>query len=193
MKYDPRIKEYLEYNHNTGFFKRKKFDADRVQKKKNLGLTSRRYIHIRILGHTYSGQRLAWWFFYNEIPPSFMHIDHINGDKKDNRISNLRLVTRSENARNQENHRNGKLTGALYCDWCTKKKWMSYSTFGDEKIRLGLFWTEKEAHNQAIKFESNILVKNNQGKEFKLSNYYFALACLIWAHRNTKYEVNIKK
>ena len=45
------------------------------------------------------GHRVVWQMVYGEIP-SGMEIDHINGNRSDNRIENLRIVTPTENARN---------------------------------------------------------------------------------------------
>ena len=56
--------------------------------------TNRNHKKIRILVH-----RLVWETFNGEIP-EYMEIDHINRDKTDNRLSNLRCVTHRQNMRN---------------------------------------------------------------------------------------------
>jgi hypothetical protein len=57
------------------------------------------YVRIRYAQKTYLVHRLIWEMRNGGIPPD-REIDHINGDAQDNRIENLRLVTRKENARN---------------------------------------------------------------------------------------------
>jgi hypothetical protein len=51
-----------------------------------------------ILGKSLKAHRVAWAIYYGEWPLG--HIDHVNGIKCDNRIANLRAVTRTENMRN---------------------------------------------------------------------------------------------
>lgn len=52
------------------------------------------YRVIRFKGKPYYAHRLAWYISKGEVPSE---IDHINQDKSDNRLSNLRVVSRSEN------------------------------------------------------------------------------------------------
>lgn len=61
------------------------------------------YVRIRINNYTYKAHRLAWLYVYGEFPDGKQpYIDHINGKKDDNRISNLRCSSIAENARNME-------------------------------------------------------------------------------------------
>jgi hypothetical protein len=63
------------------------------------GLTGEGYRAIRVLGTLYKAHRLAW-LYVNGIWPEQV-IDHINGDRQDNRIANLRSVTQQHNLHNQ--------------------------------------------------------------------------------------------
>jgi hypothetical protein len=68
------------------------------------------------------------------------YTDHINGKRNDNRLSNLREVSRIENNRNKESHRNGKLVGTSYES--DRNKWRA--TYKNKTI--GRYNTEIEAH-----------------------------------------------
>lgn len=72
--------------------------------------TSHKYIRIRILGRCYYAHRLAWLYVYGYMPKQ---VDHINGDCHDNRLSNLREVTQSQNNANRMIKRSVS-TGARY-------------------------------------------------------------------------------
>jgi hypothetical protein len=63
--------------------------------------TTNGYLYIRIGGRQFSASRLAYSLVVGPVPDD-LEIDHINRDRKDNRISNLRLVTRSGNMENRE-------------------------------------------------------------------------------------------
>lgn len=56
------------------------------------------YIGLNVGNRSYYAHRVAWMFVHGRWPAS--DIDHINRDKSDNRIANLREATRSENQRN---------------------------------------------------------------------------------------------
>ena len=78
------------------------------------GKTSQRYKRGSIFGTNYMAHRVCWAMFYG-VPPS-KFIDHINGNPIDNRIDNLRDVTKKENSRNQK-FRSTNKTGVCGVSW----------------------------------------------------------------------------
>lgn len=56
-----------------------------------------RFYHMK--GKVKSGHRIVWEAFIGNIPENY-EIDHINGNRDDNRLTNLRLVTHKENCNN---------------------------------------------------------------------------------------------
>lgn len=77
------------------------------------------YLIIKVKCKQYKAHRLAWFLYYGEFPE--MEIDHINRNRADNRICNLREVTRGDNTRNENKTPNPK-TGVIgiYHDECTR-------------------------------------------------------------------------
>lgn len=69
-------------------------------------LTNNGYIKVTYNGVVMLGHRLAWFLYYKEQPPT--QIDHINGDKTDNRIHNLRPTSTSQNQMNISVHTRSK-------------------------------------------------------------------------------------
>ena len=57
------------------------------------------YIRVRTNGKEYRAHRIIWEMFNGPIPEGLL-IDHIDGDKLNNRIDNLRIATRRQNRAN---------------------------------------------------------------------------------------------
>jgi hypothetical protein len=90
--------------------------------------------------------RLVVEAFIGPIPKN-MFVDHINGDRQDNRVENLRIVTRRQNQQNLEKHRNGKLVG------CSQDgtHWRCHILLEGVYHRWGWYTTEQEAHLAYLK------------------------------------------
>jgi hypothetical protein len=69
------------------------------------------YVKIQLGSLKRRAHRLAWLFVHGE--EALGQIDHINGDKSDNRIENLRVVTNQENQQNVKHARANSKTGIL--------------------------------------------------------------------------------
>jgi hypothetical protein len=70
--------------------------------------TQRGWLRVKVGDTHYRVHRIAWKMFYGEDPPTGLDIDHINRNKIDNRIANLRVATRSENMQNTDRVLNKK-------------------------------------------------------------------------------------
>lgn len=83
--------------------------------------------------------------------PADMVIDHINGKRSDNRLSNLRVVTKRMNDQNR--------TKARGCDWYKPRRlWRARITIDGRELVLGMFNSEREAHAAYL----SVKVKNHQ-------------------------------
>lgn len=126
----------LEYNSETGDFYWSGGRRGAI-KGKPAGTKSSGYIHITHNYKIYSAHRLAW-FFVNGAWPKDM-IDHLNRDKSDNRIENLRQAT------NQINQRNTKISskntsGHRGVYWHKgRNKWYASIRVDDKQVHLGSY------------------------------------------------------
>lgn len=95
------------------------------------------YHHSNIKGRVMIAHRLIWLLHYGVHPNG--QIDHINGVRNDNRIVNLRDVTKTENMRNQRLHSDNS-SGAHGVLWIKRKaKWQAQMRSGGRCRHLGYF------------------------------------------------------
>lgn len=102
------------------------------------------YMFISIARIKFSSQRLAWLFHTGEWPKQ--HIDHINMNKSDNRICNLREATHSQNAFNNPKPP-CNTSGFKGVSWSTRSnKYRAQITAYGKRHYLGLFDDASLAH-----------------------------------------------
>lgn len=138
-----KAKEVLSYNPETGDFLRKPTYRGFKEGEKAGTKDKDDYVKIKFYGYVERGHRLAWGFYYGEMLPSSIKIDHINGDKSDNRIINLRIANDHENARNKKTMKNNKL-GIKGVD-IVRGKFRAQISFNRKKKHLGYFDTIEKA------------------------------------------------
>jgi hypothetical protein len=133
------LRSILYYNRKTGEFTWLVDKARSHPKGSRAGHKNRDGYRIIGIDDThYAAHRLAWFYVKGRWPENY--VDHINGERDDNRWANLRDVTPSENARNRV-FREGVGT----CYHVRKKKWIAYITIRGTTHYLGYFDTQKQA------------------------------------------------
>lgn len=141
-----RLRAALAYDEATGEFRWR----EKVSRKVRVGAIAgghhtRGYLHIGLDGRLYLAHRLAWVYSHGVWPDA--DIDHINGDRKDNRLANLRLATRSENLQNIRTATSRNLASGLLGAYRSGAgRWTSRIGKGGASQYLGCFATAAEAH-----------------------------------------------
>lgn len=145
-----QVRTILDYDRNTGQFRRRACAAQ--GKAWNAQWANRAagyigghgYIYICVFSQCFPAHRIAWLLVYGEWPTD--QIDHINGDRKDNRISNLRLATNAQNAANSRRraHNTSGFKGAFFHK--RRNRWMAQIGVNGRQFHLGYFDTPEAAH-----------------------------------------------
>lgn len=149
LAYD-RLHEVLNYDPTTGIFTWKIKTAKCTQigavagcKEKRIGYTT-----IGVDKCIHRAHRLAWFYMTGKWPVKF--IDHINGQKSDNRFENLREVFEDGNSQNirKPNKRNKSgFMGVIRF----QNKWRASVTIQGKTRRIGDYNTPEEAHQAYLK------------------------------------------
>ena len=120
------------------------------------------YMYLKWKGKLFKFHRLVWICHFGEIPPE-LQIDHINRVKTDNRIENLRLVTRSQNQLNKTSN-NPYGRGVTY-EPSNKglQKWRARIKLNSRLQHIGYYDTVEEA--QVAFKEVELLIRGKNGEE----------------------------
>lgn len=140
-----QLKTTLDYDAETGVFTWRIRPSKAVKAGDVAGCVEKRigYITIGITGRIYKAHRLAWLYTHGEWPRGL--IDHINGNKADNRICNLRDVFADGNSQNVRKPNVRNKSGFMGVIWFQNKWRASMSVNGKSKW-LGDYSTPEEAH-----------------------------------------------
>lgn len=132
------LREHLDYNADTGFFRRRIRTNNRCENGWFKGCeNSDGYLQVRVSMGLHKAHRIAWAIHYGEWPDG--QIDHINGDKSDNRIVNLRDVTPRQNSRNSKLQKNSS-SGVNGVRFDKKSgKWKAHIRVDEGTKHLGYF------------------------------------------------------
>lgn len=140
----------LVYDPITGFFTWTSNGTHGVKKGDIAGCKNKNgYIVLSIAGRKMLAHRVAWLFSNGEFPVG--NLDHINRNKSDNRISNLREATYAQNAQNRTKNVCNK-SGYKGVIWHKRdKKWQASITVNKKCIHLGYYSSVEEANEAYIK------------------------------------------
>jgi len=134
-------RKFLRYEPDTGFFFWVEKPSNAVRPGAKAGYVNwLGYVMIGLNGERSSAHRLAWAFMYGDYPSDELCVDHINGLKSDNRISNLRLLSNSHNQQNRRALPKKSSTGIRGVQW--RPKTQSYQVrimVNGKRIELGSY------------------------------------------------------
>ncbi len=114
----------------------------------NRYLNDQGYALLKICKKYFRYHRILWLCAHGSLDDK-LEIDHINGIRNDNRLENLRQVTKRQNSHNLQIHRAGRLVGAKWDK--SRNKWTAGMHIGNKYKNLGRFDSEIEAHKVYIK------------------------------------------
>ena len=140
------LKNELFYDEKTGIFTRNK-NSKKAKRGDIAGFIDKDgYIRIRVLGKAYQAHRLAWLYVFGSFPKEY--IDHINGKRNDNRVSNLRDVDMAINIQNLKKCMISNKTSGLLgvCFDKNRALFKAQIQSRGEKIVIGYYKTAQEAH-----------------------------------------------
>lgn len=126
----------FKYNHDTG-------ELTRLSNGHTFNLPRKDgYIQFRIKGSAYLAHRVIFFYFYNYMPEQ---IDHVNHDRSDNRLSNLRPSNNADNHKNRTLNKNNvsKCCGVTWHK--SRQLWQTYIIVNYKNIFLGRFADKFEA------------------------------------------------
>lgn len=142
-----QVRELFDYRNGELYWK--KYRSSNAQKGDLAGSISKGtgYRTIRINGKSYQAHRVIFLWHHDYLPE---FLDHIDGDKLNNNINNLREATKSQNATNSKNTKyyNGKPTSSGFkgVHWHKQReKWQSRISINGKRKHLGLFTSEIKA------------------------------------------------
>ena len=140
--------ELVSYDPDTGLFVRLKTQCNSAKKGAEPGYIKNgkgglKYRGIQYKGKQYHAHRLAYLYMTKTWPDE--DIDHIDGDGTNNKWSNIRAVTKSENQKNRRLNINSKSGVAGVSFYTPNGKWRAAVSINGKSKHLGYFDTIEEA------------------------------------------------
>ena len=141
-----RLKEVLEYDPKTGHWKWLKTLANRAVEGSIAGyINNVGYRMITIQGKLYQSSRLAFLYQNGKMPDQY--VDHIDGNRSNDKWSNLREATATQNQFNRSIQKNNT-SGAKGVGWDGRKnKWFAKIWIKRKCIYIGYYSNKQDAIN----------------------------------------------
>lgn len=141
LRYEPETGMYFWKERPASMFSSegycKKWNTQYANKQSMTTKGGDNYYQIRVLGINFKAHRVVWAMHYGEWPNG--SIDHINGVQTDNRITNLRVVSHSENLKNMGVRKNNT-SGVVGVCWDKREhRWKAFIRQGGKMFNLGNF------------------------------------------------------
>lgn len=144
-----RLKEFLSYDPDTGIFTWIK-QRSRSTPGSIAGCDDGRgYVVFQLDRKRHYAHRLAWLYVYGYIPG--LEIDHMDGCKSNNRISNLRDVSSQINRQNLRKATARNVSTGVLGVRMLKGKYLSQITIDGKDRHLGTFDSPEDAHKAYLK------------------------------------------
>lgn len=142
-----RARELFTYDSETGCLCWAVDKGQRARVGKQLKPSPKdEYIRVRVDGILMKAHRIAWTIAQGDIPDG-LSVDHINGDRFDNRLCNLRLVNHKTNMQNRTRARKNSATGVMGIRQLPSGRFEARLGIGRTLKYLGSFDTAEDAHN----------------------------------------------
>lgn len=144
------LKRLLSYNPENGMFTWLVSNSNRAPAGSLVdGISGDGYYRVRINSKPYRAHRLVWLYVYGKFPDG--DIDHINGNTLDNRVENLRDVSKAGNQQNQRRaHKRNKTGHFGASEYMNTGKYRARIRVDGVIHFLGLFDTPEEASQTYI-------------------------------------------
>jgi hypothetical protein len=139
------LQKILDYDPKTGVFLAKVGGKAGWKIGEPVGTWDRGYLRIIVNGKYYAAHRLAWKLFYGDIS-KLQQIDHIDGNRSNNAISNLRLANHNQNCQNIKPPKSNT-SGFKGVHWNRQSgKWRAQIRYQTKRYFLGEFLSRETAY-----------------------------------------------
>jgi len=175
------IGDYVAYSEESSTGLINKVDRTHHSKKgQEIGFENQGYYRFKFGQKLYSNHRIIY-FLNTGIDPEEKTVDHEDGDSLNNKISNLRLATRSQNQDNRKKQKNNKsgATGVFFRK--SMQTWEPYIVKGVRQLSLGRFKNKDKAVAVRIVAETDPRFRDQEFRNPHNDEHAPSPEMLVWA------------